>query len=430
MKILFVTAYAPSLIRTRALNFVKSLAAAGHAVTLATLWWGEDERLALRSLDATLARLIAERIHPARSLWNCVCALPGNQPLQAHYSWSPRLAGRIVRAVQTEDFDAIHVEHIRGARYALLVQDALRLAGRGRSPVIWDSVDCMSDLYRFASENSSALRWRLITRVELPRNERYEGRLTGLFDRVVVTSESDRQGLLKLAAKHNARQGFDAAAMSPEKIAVVPNGVDLDYFSPSGDARESHTLVFTGKMSYHANITAVVRFVHDVLPKIWEELPQTRLWVVGKDPPPEILKLGVPFQKNGSANVTRPGSGDPRIQITGTVEDIRPFLRKATVAVSPIRYAVGIQNKVLEAMACGTAVVSTPEATRALQIVNGRDLLVARGDQQLADAILCLLQDEPLRLDLGRSGRTFVENNHNWGAAALRLADIYREARK
>ena len=111
--------------------------------------------------------------------------------------------------------------------------------------------------------------------------------------------------------------------------------------------------------------------------------------LVGKDPTPELVNLG----KN------------PAIQVTGTVEDIRPYLHKATMAVTPITYGAGIQNKVLEAMACGLPVVSSPQAVSALTVNPGQDLLVAEDPDEFANAVVSLLDDPGLRSQ-ARAGRS------------------------
>ena len=114
--------------------------------------------------------------------------------------------------------------------------------------------------------------------------------------------------------------------------------------------------------------------------------------------------------------------------VTGTVDDIRPFLRAATLAIAPIQYGVGIQNKVLEAFACGTPVVATPPATSALATTDGRDLVVGRDAGELAAAIEALLGDADRRRRIGEAGRAYVERQHSWQAAAARLTDIYHDA--
>ena len=93
--------------------------------------------------------------------WNCLRALAGGHPMQALYSWNPRLVKRISVVVETSDFDVVHVEHLRGAKYALHANPAEAAPERILPPVVWDSVDCISDLFRHASQNSSSRRMRL-----------------------------------------------------------------------------------------------------------------------------------------------------------------------------------------------------------------------------------------------------------------------------
>jgi glycosyltransferase involved in cell wall biosynthesis len=151
------------------------------------------------------------------------------------------------------------------------------------------------------------------------------------------------------------------------------------------------------------------------------------VWVVGKNPPAEVERLGVRWEEAASKTVTN-GGGDSRIRITGTVPDIRPFLSQATLAVAPIRYGAGIQNKVLEALACATPVVATPQAVSALQARSGEDLVVAEDDSEFADSVSQLLSDANRRSALGCAGRRYVERNHDWRSIAQRLTQVYYEA--
>ncbi len=427
LKILYVVPYVPSRIRTRPFHLIKALASEGHRITLAASWTKREEFAAFQELVG-LESILAERIAFSRSLWNCLWALPTARPFQASYSWCPQLAKRITGLFKTEVFDVVHVEHLRGVRYALLLNEIIKASSHKRPQLVWDSVDCISGLFRHAAQESSTLRSRIAARLELGRTEQLEGWLTTQFDRILMTSDSDRRELLKLAAYWHQQNGNGKAGLLASRITVVPNGVDLEYFSPSGEAREPLTLVISGKMSYHANITAVLRFVKEVMPKIWAALPETRLWIVGKNPSRAIQKLGIPWEESQNMSISRNGNSETRIQITGTVTDIRPFLRRATVAVAPIQYGVGIQNKVLEAMACGTPVVATPQAVSALHVQSDRDLIIAENPQDLADSIISMLKNPKRRLRLGLSGRKYVEQQHEWRSIARDLTAIYQDA--
>jgi sugar transferase (PEP-CTERM/EpsH1 system associated) len=400
--------YAPTRIRTRPYHLIRTLGALGHRVTLATTWNGDEERRALDALASDVEQILAEPVTMARSLWNCVSALPSGEPLQARYSWHPALARRLDETLVERPFDVVHVEHLRGARYGLHAAKTLARGGRP-TPVVWDSVDCISDLFRRAAAEGRRRHVRLAARLELPRTERYEGAVAPRFARVLVTSDADRDGLLRLAGH---TPPTSRGVTLGDRLEVLPNGVALDYFTPNGTPRDEATLVITGKMSYHANVSAVVGFVEEVLPRVWAHRPGVRLEVVGKDPTPDVQRL----------------AGDPRVVVTGTVDDVRPFLRRATLAIAPIRYGVGVQNKVLEAMACAAPVVATRQAVGSLGATPGRDLAVADRPGELAETVLTLLADAERRTAVGCAGRRFVERHHDWRAVARRLAQIYREA--
>lgn len=410
MKILFVVPYVPNLIRVRPYNLIRSLADRGHQITLVSPWSEQGEQLGLAEMGQICQQVKSAHLPLTQSLANVALALPSSRPLQSAYCWSPALARQAVGLINSSNgnppFDAIHIEHLRAAPYGLHLGRYLSASSPSTPspPLIWDSVDSISFLFRQASSNSKNLINRWIARLELGRTERYESWLLGKFDRVLVTSQADRQFLLSLP--HPADQ-------APSKITVMPNGVDLEYFSGEDVVdREPDTLVISGKMSYHANVSMTLYMVKEIMPLIWAKRPRVKLVVVGKDPPREVLAL----------------DDNPSIAVTGTVQDIRPYLRRAAAAVVPITYGAGIQNKVLEAMACGTPVVSTPKAVSAIQAVPGQDVLIGEDPRSFADQVLCLLENPERRAKVGEAGRRFVEQHHHWDVIAKQLENVYLEA--
>lgn len=399
MRILFVVPYVPNLIRVRPYNLIRGLSARGHQVTVFTLCVDERDWEDAKLLGQHCHQVQAVALSKWRSLANCLAALPSSKPLQALYCWQPELAQRLAHA--SLQADVVHVEHLRGAHYGLHLKSSA--TGARRVPVVWDSVDCITALFRQAAGRSKRVVSRWITRFELSRTERYEGWLTHQFDRVLVTSPADKDALESLPASNGSR----ATA-----ISVIPNGVDLTMFDlDRAVGREPATLVMSGKMSYHANVTMTLYMARAIMPHIWARRPDTKLLIVGKDPTREVLALGE----------------NPAITVTGTVDNIHPYLQKATAAVAPITYGAGIQNKVLEAMACATPVVSTPQAVSALEAMPGRDLLVAQEPLEFAGAVLRLLSDSQRQQEIGLAGRRYVETHHQWGNVATRLEGVYNE---
>jgi sugar transferase (PEP-CTERM/EpsH1 system associated) len=404
MDILFLVPYVPTLIRVRPYNLIRSLTARGHRVTVMTLSTGEEDDVA--RLKDYCHQLYAYDLPTWRSFYNVLTAIPTSKPLQAMYCWQPALAHRSVNVIQNGNkkvpYHVIHIEHLRGARYGLHLKEHLNNLDL-QVPLVWDSVDCITHLFDQAAARSQKKVSRWLTRFELKRTRAYERNLIGQFDRVLVTSQVDRQALLSLAR-------LDVPSPS---ISVLPNGVDLAYFTPDGGvAREAATLVVSGKMSYHANVTMVLFLVNEILPLVWARKPEVKLWIVGKDPSNQIKDL----------------ARYPAITVTGTVDDIRPYLQAATIAVAPIQYGAGIQNKVLEAMACGAPVISTSQAISALEAQPGQDLLVADQPAEFADTILAFLDNREQQRQIGAAGRRYVEQHHNWDHIAAQLEEIYLAA--
>lgn len=392
MKILFVSPYIPSLVRVRPYNILNALVKAGHEVTLLALQPPGDEGEALPQLREVCRDVIVIPHPRHRTLTNGVRGLLSSLPVQAAYSYSADFTRAARDLLTRERFDAAHIEHLRGA----VLADAL-----GDLPVVFDSVDSISLLFEKVLHDAPSLKSRLMAMLDLERTRRFEGRLTQRFPEVAVTSPIDRQALIDLGC-------------AAEHVTVIPNGVDLDYFVPQAVERDPLTLVFTGKMSYHANIAAVEDLVNKVMPLVWEKQPGANLQIVGKDPAPVIQELGQ----------------HPNITVTGFVPDMRPYLAQAAVAVSTVRYGVGIQNKVLEAMAMATPVVCSAQASSALNTRAGHDLLVGDTPEAIAGHILDLMQSAERRAAIGQAGRRYVEEHQTWTSAAAVFAQLYRQAKR
>jgi len=406
VRLLYVTPYVPSRIRTRPYNLIRALIRLGHRVTLLTATdTSPEEREQADELRGWGARVEVFPVSLVRSLGNCLRALPTREPLQAVYSYHPGMERRLIALLREESFDVTHIEHLRAARLVRAVGDA---------PAVYDSVDCISLLFEQAAQSGAQLRSRLMTAVDLARTRRYEAQLLTRYNQVVITSQRDKEALKKLGRRYLPSETQSAP------ITVVTNGVDLEYFHPpetrffGKNLVSPPTIVFTGKMSYHANVAAALYFAREVLPRIWAENPEARFQIVGKDPPEAVRQL----------------AADERVQVPGTVDDLRPYLAQATVAVCPALYAVGIQNKVLEAMAMGAPVVSTPAGGAALAAGERQEVLVAEGEEELAAGVLRVISDPALARQLSVAGRQYVETHHSWEAGARRLVKVYERARK
>lgn len=409
----------PSRHRPRPFHLITALAARQHRIHLIAAATSEEERTAEPALDAVCERVEIIPVRALRSLWNCTRGLLGPAPLQARYCHAPQMAAAVGRAVASTPYDIVHIEHLRAALYGLPLQGI---------PRVYDAVDCMSRLLAHTAAAGPTAAARVTARAELRRTQAFERELLGRFDHVLVTAASERDALAALdRARRDVpvhtdpdRRGAAGGRRDVEraplagKVTVLPNGVDVDHFAPQPTRRDLATVVFVGRMGYHANLAAAYRLVTDIMPRVWAQRPDAHLIIVGTDPPASLRRV--------AARARGP------VRITGAVPDVRPFLARATLAIAPLRYAVGIQNKVLEAMAMATPMVATAAATAALGARDGAEVLVADDDAGLAAAALRLLDDALLARRVGLAGRRYVTESHDWRAVAAELEGIYHTA--
>lgn len=231
--------------------------------------------------------------------------------------------------------------------------------------------------------------WKAICLRERWTTTRAERRYLNLADQVLTVSGADRD--------------FFAQVIEPAKITVIPTGVDLDFFQPATEQEEPNTLVFTGSMDWMPNEDGIFYFVEEILPRIRNQIPNTFLLVVGRRPSRRLLAL---------AKTTE------GVEVTGTVEDIRPYVQRGAAYIVPLRVGSGTRLKIFEAMAMGKAVVSTSIGAEGLPVRRGRDILIADSPEEFASAVVGLLQDRARRSELGRAARQFVAQQHGWNSVA------------
>jgi sugar transferase (PEP-CTERM/EpsH1 system associated) len=389
VRILFVTPYVPSRIRVRPFNLIKALSVK-HDISLVSLLVQEYEREMVKDIEEYCVSVDMVPLPKWQAYTNCLRALPTLTPLRVAYYRSSAFVQRIEEVLTQQRIEVIHAELIK-------VVPALK-AVRARTgiPVLYDSVDCISWFLQQELETTRNPLKKALVYSELQKMRRYEGRALADFDQMIITATHDRDLLGALTGQ-------------AQSIQVVNNCVDTDYFTLWTGPRVANSLVFCAKLDYFPNAQAILHFCENTLPLIWKQRPHVCLTIVGNNPPPSVCALAT----------------DQRITVTGYVPDIRPYLGTASVALAPLLIAAGTQFKILEALAMGTPMVTTPRCCRALQTQHGVHLLAAEGSQAFADAVLQLLDDPRLAQQLGRAGRRFVTEHYSWASAANTLDWLY-----
>ena len=326
------------------------------------------------------------------TLWGRVLNLlllkPGDYVRWRHSKEYSLTKSGIKKIIKENSIDLVHVFSNFTAQYVADIKGVKKM---------WDVGD---SLYLYLSrKNKSGLSLSsLRARFYAHKIYRYEQEMIQKFDRTVFVSRIDAQ------VHHNLR----------EKILFSPNGVDLEYYKSDSFGSDYPSLIFTGHMKFSPNVDAVLFFAKEIYPLVRKGFPSIKFYIVGAEPVTSIAALD---GKNG-------------IVVTGFVDDIRPYLGKATVFVSPMISGSGIKNKLLQAMAMRKPIVSTTLGAEAMSLTPGRDLILADAPVQFADALKQFLNNEEMRNKFAENGRRIVESTYSWETVAQQYDKWYRELTK
>jgi polysaccharide biosynthesis protein PslH len=285
--------------------------------------------------------------------------------------------------------DCVQIEGIHAAFYGLEIKKRFHV------PVILRLVNLESaNLASYADHYPNPIiKWFL--RFEVFKMRRYEKRTASQFDKVLMITEEDERKLR-----------LDTPSVN---TVVIPGGVDLQHFTPTEDVEEEGSVLWMGALQWPPNQDSFWWFYRCIIPILVKERPSIKIYVVGSNPPQEILQLS-----------------HINISIVGQVEDVRDYIRKVQVCVVPLRAGSGIRMKLLEMFALKKAVVSTSLGCEGMQVEHGRHLLVADSAQAFADAVITFLSDEKLRQECSRHAFEFVKQHYDWE----RIVDKYEEVYK
>jgi len=353
-----------------------------HEISLLSFYEREDELEHLERLRELCASVELVRLPRREGVANVARRAPfRREPLQVLYYSSAAFAQLVARANERR-FDVTHAFMLRMLPYLARVD----------APRVLDALDSMTlRMRRNVQVERPPRSW--LFREELRRVVEYERTVGASVERVLVASDRDRDS-------------FAGAS-----VVVIPNGVDAERFRPDPVRRRPGTIVFSGTMSYPPNVRAAVWFARECLPRVRADAPEARFVVAGAAPSREVRRLAVL----------------PGVEVTGFVPSMADTLNTASVAIAPMQSGAGIQNKVLEAMACGRAVVTTTIGLGGIEARPDAEVIVADGADEFAGAVTRLLRDDGRAAELGQAARACVLERYTWDRAADAVDRIYAE---
>ena len=316
----------------------------------------------------------------AGRLWNIFKAFIKGLPLQVGYFYSCNAARKVNKLIEAYKPDHIYCQLLRTAEYVK----------HATIPKTIDYQDVFSYGIKRRMEKAPFYA-KPVFKLEYKRLRKYESAIFDIFDHKTIISIPDRDLI-----SHPEKQ----------KIHVIPNGVDHDFFSPRNSTKKVE-LVFTGNMAYPPNVDAAEFLVNEIMPLVWEKMPDAQVMIAGATPDKRVTSLN-----------------SEKVTVTGWLDDIRDSYAGAKVFIAPMQIGTGLQNKLLEAMSMRVPSITTPLANDALQAVDGESILIGKDAPTLATHIINLLSNEALYRKISDNGYTFVKQQYSWEEATDKLHQI------
>jgi len=314
-------------------------------------------------------------------------SLARRRPYQYTAAYAPEMQRTIDHYLATRPFDIVQIEFSQMGYYHL----------RDYSRSVLDQHNVEYELlHRIYQTERLSLR-KLYSFSEWWKFRRQEIAICERFTTVLTTSERDRATL-------------EAQTRGPG-YAVIPNGVDCDYFTNPAPLGHDNVILFTGTINYFPNTDGLKYFLEEIYPRVRQAVPDVQLCIAGKNPPPEIQRYA------GSQGVT----------ITGYLEDIRSVFATASLVIVPLRVGGGTRLKILEAMSMQRAVVATSIGAEGIDVTHGENILLADDPESFARSVVTLLHDRAQRQRLAAAGRRLVEQKYDWKLIGDRLEQVYAE---
>jgi len=304
-------------------------------------------------------------------------------PLSVARYTSDAMKRQVSELIAFEKFDAIVCDFLFAAS---------NIADLSRATLFQHNVEAQI-LHRRIEHTSNAIE-RVFLHTQHEKLRRYEREVCRAVKRIVAVSEEDAETM---------RADYGAPY-----VRSVPTGVDIDYFRPPDEVERSPNLVFVGSMDWSANVDGIQWFVAEILPRIRQRLPDCFFTIAGRRPGAATRKIAEDY---------------PHIRVTGTVDDVRPYLWGSAVSIVPLRIGGGTRLKIFESMAARVPVVSTTIGAEGLHVSNGENIRIADAPEDFADRCIELLSDPAARCRLASSAWEMVTACYSWEVVSRKFEE-------
>lgn len=288
-------------------------------------------------------------------------------------------------------FNALHIDHIHMAHYRKIFPS---------TPAMIDEHNVEYKILERCADVEKSFLKKLLYREQAKKMRNFEKVMLAATTATCAVSEDDKKLLDELTEKKTPSY-------------VIPNGVDTEFFHPQQEgSREEVALAFTGSMDWLPNDDAAVFFCKEVLPLIWKKRDDVKIYIVGRNP---------------SAAIKEIASREPRIVVTGRVDDVRDFVWRSKIFVVPIRVGGGTRLKILEAMSMAKPVISTTIGAEGIKHTNGKNIILADTPEEMAKRTIDLISNSLQRHQIGEAGETLVRELYDWNIVGNTLIKAYHE---
>ncbi|WP_173915240.1 glycosyltransferase family 4 protein [Halobacillus sp. Marseille-Q1614] len=365
---------------------IKQLKVNGHHVHLLTFVDSKQEgEFIMDKLSPYCKEVVVFTVHPLQKLLRSLRTIYNFKPIQVNLFFDSKVKEHVMDIYRRIKPDIVHVQTARAAEYFIDVN----------CPKCIDMIDALSlNMERRARTESKWLKPLFLLESKLMK--RYEEAILKKFDRSMIVSESDKQYL-----------------RSPH-IVVNPNGTSITKQRLAGypSIPKEKIILFHGNMQYYPNVEAVLDFVKEVWLHIHKAYPDYQFYIVGKDPVKKVTEL------HGKDNVV----------VTGFVEDICIPLRRAQIGIYPMKSGTGMQNKIVESMACGLPTIASPIALQGIAGRCGDELICSESREEMMAAVKRLIENPGLQERYAAKGQAFVQSHYSWEHNCTRLIQTWQDA--